>query len=182
MAVETETPSLEKQFIKSSTRPFKKGEVLVFKLWQSSYYPAWENQHCLEMSDKAKWWFEEKRKRNLNGLRATDGGVWEGDLYVYKFQTKEGSMFLAQMDLRGLYTNPRFTELCRKKGRPVPDISPSLISARALMPCFQKVRDMSCDGSLYGHIYTVDEDGSDWSHHVLQDWDNHPLTKEEKMG
>lgn len=46
------------------------------------------------------------------------------------------------------------------------------------MPNFQQVTGMSGQDTHFAHIYTVDEEGSCWSHHVHQNWKYYPLSKE----
>jgi len=170
---------LSEGFKELCQRPSKKGEVAVFRLNLSSYYPSWL-ERCNRDKEKEQWWYEEMKRRNLrSGINPFDIAKFEGELYVYKFddqKSAEGMLVLAQMDLRRVFTLPGVVQYSEKNGIPVPQVDISLVSARARMPYFQQVTGMSAVTEL-AHVYTVDEEGSKWSHHVLQDWENHPLVK-----
>jgi hypothetical protein len=167
--------TLSEQFEEISTRPELKGSVLVFKLWESSYYPAGLERHNRGTQDE-EFWHELIRDRHLSFTNVLDGADFDGSLYVYQFDTKNGPIHLAQMDLRSISTQPHLRQ--HREEEETPQIDLSLVPRRALMPYFQQVTSMSGTETNYAHIFTVDEEGSRWSHHVHQDWKNHPRATE----
>lgn len=69
----------------------------------------------------------------------------------------EGEFLLLYRD--GLYLG--ILDIGRVMHKEFPEVNLSVISSRALSPHYHQVTDFSVEGRA--HIYTVDEDGSNWS-------------------